>query len=177
VFSKYYALYPSTKPATGKRLEDPIERELLEREPNNAIADLQLQVRALNARFDEMESERTEPNQLRTDLENLQRLLHESLELTSSRLDEFEKHLGNNPGAPARPEGDAADNSRIISELQNQLLELREQVREMQRLLEQLQQNRTTEEPQGTLVHDVHAIRENLDHLFSLINKSTDPRP
>ena len=187
VFSKYYALYPSKRPPMPNGSEEPIEKELLEREHGNAIADLQQEIRELNARFDEMESEKAERNRLRADVESLQTLLRESLDLTSSRLDEFDKHLSNSPGArletmdgdgkdgnqSSRPGENAAGNSQLISELQNQLVELREQVREMQCLLEQLQQNRINEEPRGMLGHDVHAIRENLDQLFTLINKTT----
>jgi DNA repair exonuclease SbcCD ATPase subunit len=186
VFSKYYALYPLTRPAAPNGLDDPIEQELLERGHKSAIADLQMQIRELNARFEEVEFEKVERNRLRTDLQNLEKQLHENLDLTSSRFEEFKKvlaaaeesletverraeSLGDevNQLSPAGEKAD--DNSRKISELQDQLVELRDQVGEMQGLLEQLQQNRVAEEPQSTLEHDVHAIRENLDQLFRLM--------
>ena len=171
VFSKYYALYPSAKPAVPKGLEDPIENELAERERSDAITELQLQVRELSARFDEMESDRAEREQFRTEMENLQRLLHESLDLTSSRLDQFEQHMGE--FSAERPEtGGDANAAEQLSELQSQLGELHNQVQEMQSLLDQLQQKGLTEPPQGVLEHDVHAIRENLDHLFAMLKHS-----
>jgi DNA repair exonuclease SbcCD ATPase subunit len=193
VFSKYYALYPSTKPAMPDALDDSIEQELLERERKSAIADLQTQIRELNARFEEMEFEKAERSQLRTGLQNLETQLRENLDLTSSRLQEFEKSLGEAPGERLEtlerkaeslsnevnqlspPEEKEDDSSRKISELQDQLSELRGQVREMQGLLEQLQQSRVTEKPKSMLGHDIHAIRENLDQLFRLINKGTEP--
>ena len=195
VFSKYYALYPSTKPAMPDALEDSIEQELLERERKSAIADLQTQIRELSARFEEIEFEKAERNQLRTDFQNLERQLHETLDLTSSRLEGFETSLrstigeclealegkaesfGNEVNQLSPPDEKEDDNSRKISELQDQLSELRGQVREMQGLLEQLQQSRVNEKPKSMLGHDVHAIRENLDQLFRLINKSAEPRP
>jgi ribosomal protein S27AE/chromosome segregation ATPase len=191
VFKKYYALYPSARPPAPDVLEDPIEQGLLERERKTAIADLQLQIRELNARFEEMESEKAERSQLRTELNNLERYLQENLDLTSSRLEEFEKLLGTALGegleTPEAKAGDAVnqlsppgekedDNSRKISELQDQLSELCEKFRGMQGLLEQLQQNRTAEQPQGMLESDVHAIRANLDQLLSLIHRSSEPR-
>jgi TolA-binding protein len=160
VFSKYYALYPSTKPAVPTASDDPIEQELLERERKSAIADLQTQIRELNARLEEMAFEKAERNQLRTDLKNLEKQLQENLDLTSSRFQEFDKFLGTMPAegleaSEARaenfhdevnqvsPPGEKEDdNSRKISKLQDQLSELRGQLREMQCLPEQLQQDR-----------------------------------
>jgi chromosome segregation ATPase len=191
VFSKYYALYPSTRPAAPNGLDDPIEQELLERERKSAIADLQIQIRELNARFEEVEFEKVERRQLRTDLENIQRELHENLDLTSSRLEEFQKFLGASEDCQESAEettetpeeevnqmaGEKEDeNARRISELQEQLSELRSQVQEMRSVLEQLLE-RQNENTQNGVEHNLHAIRENLDQLFGLIAKGTEPQP
>jgi chromosome segregation ATPase len=195
VFSKYYALYPSTRPAAPNGLDDPIEQELLERERKNAIADLEMQIRELNARFEEVEFERAERRQLRTDLETVQRELHENLDRTSFRLEEIQKSLSATPGECVETVEEKTENpgdevnllsavlekedesARKISELQDQLSEVRGQVSEMRRLLDELQQIRTVEPPQNEAEQDLHTIRENLNQLFSLITKGTEPRP
>ncbi len=90
VFSKYYALFPSSKGAGSDGAEEPIVQAPSE---DRTLADLQLQVRELSGRFSNLEFEKAERNQLRIDLRNLESQVQTNLENMATRLQQAEKRF------------------------------------------------------------------------------------
>jgi chromosome segregation ATPase len=93
VFSKYYALFPSSKSPSEKGFEDPMAQEQSEQERRVAISDLQLQLREIYVRIAEVEFEKAERNQLRTQLKNLEQHFQANLEQIAIQLEQVEKRL------------------------------------------------------------------------------------
>jgi len=93
VFSKYYALYPSTRPEAIASVASPGTAAQIDRSQKLAISDLQMQIRELNARFAEVEFEKAERIQLRADLKNLEKKLREALEETAARLEQWQHQI------------------------------------------------------------------------------------
>jgi DNA repair exonuclease SbcCD ATPase subunit len=93
VFSKYYALFRSSKSPSEKGFEDPIAQEQSEQERRVAISDLQLQLREISVRIAEVEFEKAERNQLRTELKNLEQHFQANLEQIALQLEQIEKRL------------------------------------------------------------------------------------
>jgi chromosome segregation ATPase len=93
VFSKYYSLYTSGASAGLSGEESPGTPRPGEQDPKTAISDLQMQIRELSARFTDAEFEKAERNQIRADLKNLERQLRESVDKTSTRLEQCEQRI------------------------------------------------------------------------------------
>jgi peptidoglycan hydrolase CwlO-like protein len=93
IFSKYYALFPSSKSAASNGAEESIAQVPTEQNREATISDMQMQLREISARFANVEFEKAERNQLRADLKNLERQLHDNLESMENRLDQFAKRF------------------------------------------------------------------------------------
>jgi chromosome segregation ATPase len=102
VFSKYYALFPSNKSAGSNGAEEPVAQAPVEQD--RAFADLHLQVRELSGRFADIEFEKAERNQLRTDLRNLESQIQANLEGMVARLQQVEKRLEEESVRRSEPE-------------------------------------------------------------------------
>jgi DNA repair exonuclease SbcCD ATPase subunit len=94
VFSKYYALFPSSKSSGVKNSDDSIAHQQSDQERRAVISDLQLQIREISTRIAEVEFEKAERNQLRIELKNLEQLLQTSLDQLANRLEQCEKRFG-----------------------------------------------------------------------------------
>jgi len=93
VFSKYYALNPSLKntaPTNGTSVnaQPPVDQD-----SKTAIADLQAQIKEISGRFAEVEFEKAERNQIRTDLKNLEQQLAEKINILIAQIEQSEKNL------------------------------------------------------------------------------------
>jgi DNA repair exonuclease SbcCD ATPase subunit len=104
VFSKYYALFPSSKSPMAKSIEEPTARQQSEQERRAVVSDLQLQVREISARMAEVEFEKAERNQLRTELKNLEQFVQTNLEQITGRMERCEKRNGEQPASKVQQE-------------------------------------------------------------------------
>jgi len=93
VFSKYYALHPPGRLDIAGVAEESSVKKPSEPDQATVISDLQQQVRELSARFAEIEFEKAERSQLRTDLKNLDRRLQDMLDRMALQLEQFESGL------------------------------------------------------------------------------------
>ncbi len=97
VFSKYYALYPSSRQDTANGADESSVKKPPELDQAAAISDLQQQVRELSARFADIEFEKAERGQLRADLKNLDHRLQDMLDRMALQLEQFEKRFKESP--------------------------------------------------------------------------------
>ena len=198
VFSKYHALFPTSKITDAPPAEASNGQELSGQEVRTMLSGLQTQVQVLSNRFAEVEFEKAERNQLRLDLKNLERQLSENLgrleyrldnplisptpeDTTESalpeiheRLEHLETRLGSFDFAgqyivELSEKGEA--NSHKISDAQLQIAILHKDFQEMKDRLEIIAQAQKVEEPRTPLEEDVHSIRKNLDELRTFLNK------
>ena len=106
VFSKYYALHPPGRLDIAGVAEESSVKKPSEPDQATVISDLQQQVRELSARFAEIEFEKAERSQLRTDLKNLDRRLQDMLDRMALQLEQFEKRFKESPAqAPKHESG------------------------------------------------------------------------
>jgi chromosome segregation ATPase len=198
VFSKYYALFPSSKIGDAIPAEQQDGQEMSELDFRTILSELQTQVRVLSTRFAEVEFEKAERSQIRQDLKNLERQLFEGLERLSSRietpsipqaqnesldpylpeiqekLDKMESRLESLDSAEQhivalRRQTEA--NSRQILDFQEKIQALREDFDKFREDLEAVSQAQKIEEPRTPLEEDVHIIRKNLDEFRLLLSK------
>jgi chromosome segregation ATPase len=105
VFSKYYALFPDRKsPDDADSAESPDSQSLPEQDSRMLIADLQRQVREISIRFTELEFEKAERIQIRTDLKNMEQQLQSDAERVIARLEQCEKRLEQASGSKSQHE-------------------------------------------------------------------------
>ena len=174
--------------------------ELSDHDLRASFSELQAKVSALHSRFAEVEFEKAERNQLRTDLKSLERQFHESTARVGSRLEQCEQRLEKPPVSQQQQEAfdfeipaihdrliqmedrlgglelagqslpeicekqDAG--SGRISELENQIADLRREITEIRCVLQ-------AQEPRTPLEEDVHLIRKNLDDLRQFLSRNS----
>jgi chromosome segregation ATPase len=199
VFSKYYALFPTSKAGDAIPAEAVNTQELSGQDFRLMIEELQDQVRRLSTRCSQVEFEKAERTQLRQDLKNLERQLVENVERLEGqmvplppvpqtelqaldprlpelrdRLEQAESTLGSFEFAgqyivELSEKGEA--NSRQIADLQQLIGLLREDLDSVKSQLEAIAEAQKAEEPRTSLEEDVHSIRRNLDELRSFLSK------
>ena len=91
VFSKYTALHHLDKPQNPEDISHSQAREAPEEDSDYGLMELRQALRELSHRFSEMEFERAQRHQLRTEIRNLEQQFHEQLVNFASRIDEAEK--------------------------------------------------------------------------------------
>ncbi len=104
VISKYYALYPSSRFNDSNSEGDWSTQQLSEQDDGMIISDLQIQLRDLNSRFADIEFERAERIQLRSDLKNLEKKLQDNLEQMAIRMEQCEKRVEDFPVSQSQQE-------------------------------------------------------------------------
>jgi len=198
IFSKYYALYPSSKAGDGVEGASPNSQEMPEPELRLLIEELQDQVQTLSSRCAQVEFEKAERSQLRQDLRSLERQLAENVERLEIRMDnvpppvaepqtidprfsEFRDRLEQAEAALKSFEFagqymvDLSDKSetsaRQIADLHQQVALFREEIDAVKNQLEAVVEAQKAEEPRTPLEEDVHAIRRNFDELRTFLSK------
>jgi uncharacterized protein involved in exopolysaccharide biosynthesis len=199
VFSKYYALFPSSKTGDSNPATAANPQELSANDFRLMIEELQDQVRMLSTRCSQVEFEKAERTQLRQDIRNLERQLGENIERLEGRmavqpampqieqplldprlpelrdrLEQAEATLGSFEFAgqymvELSEKGEA--NARQIADLQQQVASLREDLANAKNQLDLIAETLKAEEPRTSLEEDVHVIRKNLDELRAFLNK------
>lgn len=200
VFSKYLALFRSARPAEGMPATDAGAPEPPDHDIRLAFAELQATVKALHSRFAEIEFEKAERNQLRTDLKNLERQLHENAAQLGSRLEQCEQR----PDKPSVPQihhealdfeipaiHDRLENvedrmrglelaGQYITEMRekqeaclSRASELESQIADLRGEIADIRGALQAQEPRTPLEEDVHVIRKNLEDLRQLLNRNT----
>ncbi|MDM7998065.1 MAG: hypothetical protein QUT30_20540 [Acidobacteriota bacterium] len=198
IFSKYYALYPSSKAGDGIEGESPSSQEMPGRELRMRIQELQDQVQTLSSRCAQVEFEKAERSQLRQDLRSLERQLAENVERLEMRMDTvpapvaepqvFDPRFSELRDRLEQAEAtlkslefagqymvDLSDKSetsaRQIADLYQQVALFREEIDAVKNQIEALVEAQKAEEPRTPLEEDVRAIRKNLDALRAFLSK------
>jgi chromosome segregation ATPase len=105
VFSKYYdALFPDSKSSDGDGAESSNSQSIPGQDGKSSIADLRMQMREISLRFTELEFEKAERIQIRTDLKNLEQRLQSDVERIAARLEQCEKRLEQASGSKSQHE-------------------------------------------------------------------------
>ena len=198
VFTKYYALFPSSKTGDVSPVESVNIQELSGHDLRTLILELQSQVHELSGRCVQVEFEKAERNQLRQDLKSLEKQLAEKVERLENRieapqmpqvdqemldprlpelrdrLEQAEATLGSFEFAgqymvELSEKGET--NSCQISDLQQQISALRQDLESIKGQLEAVSEAQKVEEPRTPLEEDVHIIRKNLDELRAFLSK------
>lgn len=91
VFSKYTALHHLDKPQNPEDISHSQAREAPEEDSDYGLMELRQALKELSRRFSEIEFERAQRHQLRTEIKNLEQQFHEELVSFASRIDEAEK--------------------------------------------------------------------------------------
>jgi DNA repair exonuclease SbcCD ATPase subunit len=201
VFSKYYALYPSVKSADSIPAMDSGAPELLDHDLRREFWELQTKVKALHSRFAEVEFEKAERNQLRTDLMNLERQLHENTAWVGNRLEQCEQRLEKPPASQLHQDAFDFEIPAIHDRLEQvedklgglelvgqSIAEMREkqdvgsgrisdlenQISDLRREITEIRSILQSQEPRTPLEEDVHAIRKNLDDLRQFLSRNNE---
>jgi TolA-binding protein len=197
VFSKYYSIYAETRsaepvPATDFFVPEPQDHDL-----RTELAELQGKIRTMNSRFAEVEFEKAERNQLRTDQKNLERQIQETAALLGGRLARCEQRLESPPLSQLHQEvfdfeipvihdrleqvedklGGVELTSQFLSELReqqnrdsNRISELQNQISDLRREIAEIRGALQGQEPKPPVEEDVHMIRKNLDDLRQFLS-------
>jgi chromosome segregation ATPase len=181
VFSKFYALFQPGKPATQSIPMDSTVPEQLGQDPKAATIDLQLQIKELTAKFAQVEFEKAERNQLRSDLRNLEQQFQTHLDLMADRLDQAEKRLIETPDPKPQPEPD--DQSPEILKRLEKIEDILMNLDPISRQIEDLTQRDVTNsrqiseiQTQYTLLRqEVMEIKNQID-LISKARETEEPR-
>ena len=199
VFSKYFALYPPSSFVEGPLADTSNAQEPSGPDIRALVSEMQTQIQVLTGKFAEIEFEKVERNLLRADLKNLERQLSEQIETVRSeleapvipppqppavdprfavideRLEQIDSKLGSYDFAgqymvelSEKCEG----NARQVSELQQQICSLRDELEVLKSQMEILAQVQKVEDPRTPLEEDVRAIRKNLDEFRAYLAKS-----
>ena len=187
VFSKYLALYPSVKPAEAVAAMDSGAPEPYDHELKTALSEIQAKIKALQARFAEVEFEKAERNQLRADFKNLERQFNENAARVDSRLEKCEQRPDPPPVSLLHQEAfdfeipairDRLDQveeklagfelaSRSLEELRakqeaasSRASELENLISDLRREIAEIRIALQAQDPRTPLEEDVHAIRQ-----------------
>ena len=198
VFSKYYALYPTSRTDDVNSAETTNTPVLSGQDLRTMIEELQIQVQTLSNLCVQVEFEKAERNQLRLDLKNLERQLVENVGRLENRLENvpapqaeeqlFDPRLPELRDRLAQAEATLGSfefagqymvelsekgetNARQIGDLRNQVTILREDLDSIKRQLDSIAEAQKAEEPRTPLEEDVHVIRQNLDELRAFLRK------
>ena len=129
IFSKYYALHPSEKPAEANGAEPPNSPEPGDQELKLLVSEMQTQVRELSARFAEVDFEKAERNRLQKELMEIDQKLQGKLGELIARVEQYEKRLEDMP-APEQPQESGAD----LSAFEKRLTEIEDKLNGLSRL-------------------------------------------
>jgi chromosome segregation ATPase len=126
VFSKFYALFQPGKPATQSIPMDSTAPEQLGQDHKAANSDLQLQIKELSAKFSQVEFEKAERNQLRTDLKNLEQQFQAHLDRMAIRLDQVEKKSAetSDPKPQQKSESQSSEILKRLEKIEDILMNL-----------------------------------------------------
>jgi len=200
VFSKYLTLFPSAKSADAVAAMESGSPEPQDHELKAAFAELQTRVKALHARFAEVEFEKAERNQLRADMKSLERQFNENAARFGSRLEKCEQQQDSPPVSQLHQEafdfeipaihdrleqvedrlGGFELAGQAIAEMREKqdaalgrIQELENRLTDLRREIEEIRNSLQAQDPRTPLEEDVHAIRKNLDDLRQFLSRNS----